>query len=84
MNTKKHAQCLKLNIIYSSGVQLKHVLDTPDLQNYSRKSNPPKMPIIKFRTFEHFLKFLPDAKFNPKFRTCPEFSELRGNPSLDM
>ena len=34
-NTKRHAQCLKLNVIYSSGVQPKHVachvLDTPDL-----------------------------------------------------
>ena len=37
--------------------------------------------IIKFRTFEHILKFLPDAKFNPKYRTCPEFSGRYGNPS---
>ena len=35
--------------------------------------------IIKFRTFEHFLKFLPDAKFNPKYWTCLEFSGRYGN-----
>ena len=35
-----------------------YVLDTPDLQDYSHNSNSPTMSIIKFRTFEHFLKFL--------------------------
>ena len=42
----------------------------------------PKTPIIKFRTFEHFLKFLPDAKFKFKFRSCPEFSGRNGNPTV--
>ena len=37
--------------------------------------------IIKFRTFEHFLKYLPYAKSNPKYRTCPEFSGRHGNPT---
>ena len=46
-----------------------HVMDIPDLQDDSRNSNFPKTPIIKFLTFEQFLKYLPDAKFNPKFRT---------------
>ena len=74
-------------IIYSRGVQLKHVachlLDTSDLQDYFRNSNSLKTPIIKFRTFEHFLNFLPETKFNPKFRTCSEFSGRYGNPNLD-
>ena len=63
------------------GCPIKHVaclvLDTPDLQDYSRHSNFLKTPNIKFRTFEHFLKFLQDAKFNPKFRSCPKFQIFR-------
>ena len=66
-------------------VQLKHVvchvLDIPDFQDYSRNSDSPKMPIIKYRTFEHFLKFLPDAEFNPKFQKCAVFSGRYGNPT---
>ena len=60
------------------------MLDTTDLQDYSRNSNSPKTPIIKFRTFEHFLKFFPDAKLNPKFRTFQEFSGWYGNPTFQI
>ena len=57
-------------------------VSAPDLQVYSCNSNSPKTPIIKFRTYEHLLKFFPDAKFNPKFRTCPEFFGRYGNPTI--
>ena len=43
--------------------------------------------IIKFQTLEHFLRFLPDAKFNPKQRTCSEFSGRYGSnprPTLGL
>ena len=53
----------------------------PDLQDYFHNFNPPKTSIIKLR----ILKFLPDAKFNPKFRTCPHNSgDVRnGNPTYN-
>ena len=38
--------------------------------------------VIKFRTFKHFLKFILDAKFNPKYWTCLEFFGWYGSPSL--
>ena len=86
MEHQKTCAMFIVNIIYSSDIQLKHVachvLDIPDLQDYFRNSNSPKTPITKVRTFEHFLKFFPDAKFNSKFRTCPEFSGWYGNPRL--
>ena len=62
------------NLQQGCPTQTRHVLDNPDVQNYSRNSNCPKTLILKFPKFEHFLKILPDAKFKPKFRTCPELS----------
>ena len=60
----------------------RHVLNSPVLQAYSRNSNSPKTPIIKFRTFEHFSKFVPDAKFDLQLQTRLEFSGRYGNPHL--
>ena len=39
---------------------------------------------MKFQTFEHFQKLLPDAKFNPKYQTCLEFSGRYGNPRFGL
>ena len=81
MKYQKTCIMFKVKHNLKQGVQLKHVaclvLDTPDLQDYSGNSNFLKTPNIKFRTFEHFLKFLLDANFNPKFRKYPKFQIFR-------